>query len=182
MKAKVKYSEEELVRLLKAKDENAFSVLYSNYSKALYGIINKIIADEEESEDVLQNVFLKIWNNFSVYDPAKGRIFTWMLNIARNAAIDLKRSASQNAQHKIRLTDNIVSEIDYEHQHPASYDHIGLKSEVDKLKTDHRQLIDLVYYNGYTQEEISKTLKMPLGTVKTKVRQAIQILRTKIYN
>ena len=87
-----KYSEEELIYLLKNRDQPAFSYLYDNYSGALFGIIYKMLEDRELAEDVLQEAFVKIWNNFSNYDSLKGRLFTWMLNITRNLTIDTVRS------------------------------------------------------------------------------------------
>ena len=88
-----KYSEEELVNLLKQNNKAAFSYLYDHYSGALFGIILKIVnQDEETSEDVLQDVFIKIWKKIATYDSTKGTLFTWMLNIARNTAIDKVRT------------------------------------------------------------------------------------------
>jgi RNA polymerase sigma-70 factor (ECF subfamily) len=87
-----KYSEDELIRLLKIKEPSAFSYLYDNYSGALFGIIYKMLDDRQLAEDVLQEAFVKIWNSFSNYDSLKGRLFTWMLNIARNLTIDTIRS------------------------------------------------------------------------------------------
>ncbi|MFL5753918.1 MAG: RNA polymerase sigma factor [Bacteroidia bacterium] len=177
MPQKLKYSEEELIRLVKQGDQNAFAYLYDNYSKALYGIIHNIVDVQEEAEDILQNVFIKIWNSFSSYNSDKGRLFTWMLNVARNSAIDHTRSKQNKIDSKNLSSDNAVYEINRQHRETVSYDHIGLSTMVDGLKEEHRILIDLAYYEGYTQEEIAKKLNMPLGTVKTKVRQAIGKLR-----
>jgi RNA polymerase sigma factor (sigma-70 family) len=175
---KVKYTEEDLITLVKSGDQDAFSYLYDNYSKALYGVIYNIVAIEEEAEDILQNVFLKVWNNFSSYSKDKGRLYTWMLNIARNTAIDYTRSKQGKMDFKNQQSNNIVHEINKQHSTNVSYDHIGLKSVLGKLKDDQQTIIDLAYYEGYTQEEIAKKLNMPVGTVKTKVRQAIITLRS----
>lgn len=90
------YSEQELVDLLQQRNEKAFSYLYDNYSVALLGIVNAIVTDKETANDVLQNVFINIWRKIESYDSSKGRLFTWMLNIARNAAIDEVRSKGYN--------------------------------------------------------------------------------------
>lgn len=111
----IKYTEEELISLLKERDQNAFSYLYDNYSKALFGIIYNIVGNTEEAEDILQIVFLKIWNSFSTYDKSKGRLYTWMLNITRNSAIDYVRSKQNKTNSKNLTSDNIVNEIDKEH-------------------------------------------------------------------
>ncbi len=100
MNVKTTYEEGELVNLLKQKDDNAFSYLYDNYSGALYGVVKQIVSDGEVGSDVLQEVFVSIWSKIDSYDSSKGRLFTWMLNIARNAAIDKTRSKKLSAELK----------------------------------------------------------------------------------
>ncbi len=151
--------------------------MYDNYSKALFGIISNITNDAEEAEDVLQNVFVKIWNNFASYDEQKGRLYTWMLNIARNMAIDSTRSKHEKVKNKIQeATDSVYHKNNLFTENNA-HENIGLQTIINNLKDDQKQIIDLAYFQGYTQEEISQKLKLPLGTVKTKVRQAIITLR-----
>lgn len=105
----VKYSEEELVRLLINKDQAAFSYLYDNYSAILNGTIFKMVEDTALTEDILQEAFIKIWNNFASYDPTKGRLFTWMLNLTRNLTIDTLRSKGYRKQQLISSDENSVS-------------------------------------------------------------------------
>jgi RNA polymerase sigma-70 factor (ECF subfamily) len=105
---KTTYSEQELVALLQERNEKAFGYLYDNYSAALYGIVNSIIIDKEIANDVLQNVFINIWRKIESYDASKGRLFTWMLNIARNASIDEFRSKGfRHSQQNQSLNDNV---------------------------------------------------------------------------
>lgn len=177
MGVKIKYSEEELVALIKKGDEQAFSVLYDNYSRALLGVVKKIVPDDVISEDVLQEVFVKVWNNRLTYDASKGRLYTWMLNIARNSAIDYVRSKQNRFDEKIQRGENTVYEVNRSSSVQTNTDLIGIRALVAKLKEDQRILIDLAYFEGYTQEEISKELNMPLGTVKTRVRAALLVLR-----
>ena len=92
LNVKTTYSEQELLALLQQRSDHAFSYLYDNYSGALFGIINSIVPDKDTASDVLQEVFVNIWRKIESYDSSKGRLFTWMLNIARNAAIDKIRS------------------------------------------------------------------------------------------
>jgi RNA polymerase sigma-70 factor, ECF subfamily len=171
------YSEEELVSLIRQADQKAFSYLYDKYSRALLGIIMVYTETQEEAEDILQMAFVKIWNNFSQYEESKGRLYTWMLNISRNSAIDYTRSRSAKNNSKNQSIDNNVFELNKKYQYTENYDHIGLKTLVGKLKEDHQLLIKMAYFEGYTHEEVSKELNMPLGTVKTKIRQAIISLR-----
>lgn len=177
MSVNTRYSEEELIALIKEGDQDAFSYLYDNYSKAIYGVIFSIVGNSGEAEDILQNVFLKIWFGFNSYDKNKGRLYTWMLNIARNASIDYIRSSYNKAISQNYNSETIVNEIDKVHSEVVNYDHIGLKKLLSELKEEHQTILDMAYYKGYTQDEIAKQLKMPLGTVKTKVRQAITRLR-----
>ncbi|MGZ4048296.1 MAG: RNA polymerase sigma factor [Bacteroidia bacterium] len=174
---KKKYIEEELVALLKKKDVVAYNALYDNYSAALYGVITRIIPAEEIAQDVLQNVFIKIWKNFESYDETKGRLFTWMLNIARNSAIDYSRSKQSKIDSRIQDIDNSVYEINQKASTKINIDTIGVKEQVTKLKDDYKILIDMIYFGGYTQEETAKELNIPVGTVKTRVRAAIKQLR-----
>jgi RNA polymerase sigma factor (sigma-70 family) len=171
------YSEEQLISLIRQSDQQAFSYLYDKYSKALLGVIIVYTESQEEAEDVLQSTFVKIWNNFSKYEEDKGRLYTWMLNIARNSAIDHTRSKVHKNNSKNQSIDNNVYELNKSYQHNENYDHIGLNTIVSKLKAEHQQIIKMAYFEGYTHEELSKELNMPLGTVKTKIRQAIISLR-----
>ena len=177
-----KYSEEELVYLLKERDQSAFSYLYDNYAAVLYGIIFKMLDNRELAEDVLQEAFVKIWNNFSNYDSIKGRLFTWMLNLTRNLTIDTIRSKGYKKQSKIQNSDNTVNNISDNTNTAESFDALGIRKHLTLLKNDQRQIIDLAYFGGFTQDEISKRLDIPLGTVKTRMRTAISELRKALKN
>ena len=178
MNLNITYSEQELVALLQQRNEKAFSYLYDNYSGALYGIINSIITDKEVANDVMQNVFVNIWRKIDSYDASKGRLFTWMLNIARNASIDEVRSKGfKDSQKNQSLNENV--DIAGAVTGPAVGD-VGLKKILTKLKGELRVLVDMSYFQGFTHEEISKALNIPLGTVKTRIRTALIQLRTMI--
>lgn len=173
----IKYSEEELIQLLKTGDESAFSYLYDHYSGALFGVIFKIIGDQPLAEDILQEAFVKIWNNFSSYDSSKGRLFTWMLNITRNLTIDTLRSKSYKKQSKIQGSENAVNYAGSNVNENERFDAMGIRKQTSLLKEDQKQIIDMAYFDGFTQEEISKKLGIPLGTVKTRMRAAISVLK-----
>jgi RNA polymerase sigma-70 factor (ECF subfamily) len=175
--ALITYTEQELVSLLKDRDSKAFGYLYDNYSGALNTIILQILNDAELANDVLQEVFINIWKKIESYDPTKGRLFTWMLNIARNASIDLLRSKNyQNSQKNRSLSDNVDFLVKGQTSE-MSIDSIGLKKVLEKLKEEHRILIELAYFKGYTHEEIAEIETIPLGTVKTRIRNALIQLR-----
>ena len=177
MPAPIKYSEEELVMLLQSGDRSAFEYLYDHYSGALNTVIVKLINDQQLAEDILQEAFVKIWNNFSSYDPSKGRLFTWMLNITRNLTIDTIRSKSFKKQAKIQKTENAVSYTSNNIDENDKFDALGIRKQTMLLKEDQKRVIDLAYFEGFTQEEISKKLGIPLGTVKTRTRTAISVLK-----
>ncbi len=178
----LKYSEEELVLLLQSKDQQAFSYLYDNYAAALNGIIYRMVENRELSEDILQEAFVKIWNNFSSYDMGKGRLFTWMLNITRNLTIDTLRSKGFKKQAKISSDEYSVSNLTEDNNAAERFDAMGLRKQLINLKPEQRSIIDLAYFNGYTQDEISKEMGIPLGTVKTRMRSAIIELRKMLDN
>ena len=164
---------------LQQRSEKAFSYLYDNYSGALYGIIHSIIADTETANDVLQDVFVNIWKKIGSYDPMKGRLFTWMMNVARNAAIDKIRSKSfKDGLKNQPLSENVDMRVSAS-SNPAIND-VGLKKVIRRLKEEQRVLIDLAYFQGFTHEEIAKSMSIPLGTVKTRIRSALIQLRTLI--
>ncbi len=182
MQSNLKYSEEELVSLLKVQDQNAFTYLYDNYAAALNGIIIRMVDDSQLAEDILQEAFLKIWNNFKQYDDTKGRLFTWMINITRNLTIDTLRSKGYKKQKQISRDENSVSDYSDKTFSSDKFDTIGLRKQLQYLKPDQKVIIDLAYFNGYTQEEISKEMHIPLGTVKTRMRSGIIELRKLLQN
>jgi len=170
-----KYNETDLILLLKKREQSAFSYLYDHYSGALYSIILSILPDKELANDVLQEVFVKIWRQVDSYNAAKGRLFTWMMNIARNASIDMLRSKGyQKAQQNRELTEAVYEKGG---SIVTNINQIGLRKLVHSLKEEYKVLVELSYFQGFTQDEISKTLNMPLGTVKTRLRSALLLLR-----
>lgn len=144
----------------------------------MYGIIFRIVNSEEIARDVMQEAFVKIWNKGETYDVSKGRLFTWMLNITRNLAIDTIRSKDFKNNHQIQNIDDSVNRVNRQMNTTTKVDHIGLKEVVETLKEEYKELIDLLYFGGYTQEEAAKKLNLPLGTVKTRARSAINQLRS----
>ncbi len=171
----LKYNEAELIGMLKQRVPSAFSYLYDNYAASLYTVILSILQEKELANDTLQEVFIKIWRQIEQYNPEKGRLFTWMMNISRNASIDILRSKDYHSQKQNReLTENVYSTATTVN---IETDKIGLHKIISNLKDEQKILVELAYFQGYTQDEISKLLKMPLGTVKTRMRSALIQLR-----
>ena len=170
-------SEEELVARLQRNDRVAYEYLYDNYSAALYGVIHRIVLNDETANDVLQDAFVKIWNGISSYDAKKGKLFTWMLNISRNMAIDKTRSKDFNNSQKNQSTEIVVNQMGRLKTDDLKPEHIGLAELIEKLDPNEKFLIDLMYFKGYTQSEIAEEYNIPLGTVKTRLRSATMNLR-----
>ncbi|UOK41310.1 MULTISPECIES: RNA polymerase sigma factor [Flavobacterium] len=170
-------TQDELLPLIYKKDDKAFTLLYDMYAKSLFGVIYNLIKDKEEAEDVLQDVFVKIWKNIETYNENKGRFYTWILNIARNSAIDKLRSKNFINNQKNLSADNFVHILDDPAKASNKIDAIGLHEFVKKLKPRCIQLIDLLFFKGYTQQEAADELEIPLGTVKTQNRNCINELR-----
>lgn len=172
------HSEEQLVQLLRQGSKDAFDHLYKHYGATLYGVIGRIVGDEQIAQDVLQEVFVKIWNSISLYDSGRGKLYTWMINIARNAAIDKVRSRGEVMKSKIRSADDNVHYLDERGATETKTDTIGVAKMVEQLKPEYEVVIKLAYFEGYTTDEIAKELSIPQGTVKTRMRTAIKQLRT----
>jgi RNA polymerase sigma-70 factor, ECF subfamily len=169
---------QELITDLKDKSKAAFSVLYDNYAGALLGVVYRMVNDKDTAEELLQDTFIKIWKHINLYDAAKGTLFTWMLKIARNTCKDYFRSK----QHRCQMQ---VSEKGLEYlESNTDSDHLNCREEFNdlkqlayKLEIKYKRIIDLVYFFGYSQQEVAVMLNIPLGTVKTRSRMALKILR-----
>jgi len=162
----------DLVNRVKQGDQQAFGKLYDNYSGAIFGVISRIIPDKQIAEDVLQETFVRAWNKIHLYDSSKGRFYTWIYRLARNASINNLR--------KKRLENHSVDDGVYIEKGGVTglnSDTIGLSELVMKLDKKYRDIFELIYFKGYTQQEVHEELDIPLGTVKTRLRRALLTLR-----
>lgn len=174
--AKITLSTDQVLSLLISRDERGFNYLYDNYSGALYGVIIRIVRYEEEANEVLQDVFVKIWNSIVSYDENKASLYTWMLNIARNSAIDrLKSKAFQNDLQNQSIPDFVSDDMGLSVEQNHNFNEV--QNGVNTLKEDYKILINKAYFGGFTQEEIAEELGIPLGTVKTRTRAALVELK-----
>jgi RNA polymerase sigma factor (sigma-70 family) len=166
-----------LVARIKERDKAALEYLYDKYSGALFGVIKRIITKEEVAEEILQDVFIKIWDRMGSYDASKGRLFTWMLNIARNQAIDKTRSKEISNESKTAGLENLVGRIDRKEFVEQVVDAIGLREGLSQLPDDQKLVVEYLYLKGYTQSELAEELHIPLGTIKTRLRLGMIQLR-----
>jgi RNA polymerase sigma factor (sigma-70 family) len=166
--------QERIVELLQQKDAFILEQLYDAYGATLYGVVLRIVCSKEIAEQVIQDTFVKVWHNAASYDASKGRLYTWMLNIARNTAIDATRTSHfQNCKN----TDDVDKLSCFLNEECLNEDTIGLREIVRKMDEKYMVLIDLIYFNQYTHIEAAEAMNLPLGTVKTRLRYALFELR-----
>lgn len=158
-------------------DSKAIELIYDHYQGSLYGVLFAILKDEELANEVFQQSIIKIWKNANTYDPLKSKLFTWMLNICRNSAFDLLKSKEYKMSSQNQNIGEVVSIVDQNQQVELEVDHIGLKELLNTLSQEQKELVEMMYFQGYTQAEVAENKQMPLGTVKTKLRNAIIHLR-----
>jgi RNA polymerase sigma factor (sigma-70 family) len=174
---RVNLKEKELIDELKAGNSIYLEKLYDLYAPALFGIISKLIKYDDLAEDILQETFVKTWKSINKFDPQKGKLFTWMARIAHNAAIDFLREQAGVRKLKTLGIDMVFFQV--EKNYPVNYntDTIGVRELINVLPQLQKQILDLIYFQGYTQVEVSDRLQIPLGSVKSKLRYAILLLR-----
>ncbi|MEF3078773.1 RNA polymerase sigma factor [Winogradskyella poriferorum] len=166
-----------LVQQFQSKNQVAFKKLYGMYSNSIHGVVYNIVKDDAIADEIMQDVFIKAWHKADTYSSKKGRFFTWILNIARNAAIDMTRSKAFKQSKQNLNSDFFVDIIAGNDNLDNSTDAIGIKKFVTNLGQKCKEVIELLYFKGFTQKEASEELKMPIGTIKTRNRNCIQQLR-----
>jgi RNA polymerase sigma-70 factor (ECF subfamily) len=166
----------QIVSLMKDHPRRAIALVLEKYGGALLWAIKKVVHSEEVAQDILQDACVKIWKNAHRYDPEKGELFTWLVRVARNLAIDKVRTKKFQARQTSKKVEDVVTDnINYsEEMNPED---TGLRNQINKLDPKYRQIIELLYFQGYTQREITSEFDIPLGTVKTRARKAITELR-----
>lgn len=170
------FSESALVERLQAGERSAYAELYDRYARNLYAVIFEIVQSETEAENLLQDTFVKIWRNIGRYDASKGRLYTWLLVVARRLALDFRRSLFFSQKQTIQTAETAVY-VESPAPEMQRLDHIGLDAAISRLDPPLKQVIDLQYFQGYTQQEVADETGLPLGTVKSRTRAALLHLR-----
>jgi len=170
--------EKEIVILLRQKDKKAISLLYENYADTLYGVIRKVIKDEDTAEDVLQETFVKIWRYSKKYDATKAKLFTWLYRIAYNSAIDKTRSLKKKVEKEVQIEDSNVYKITTK---ALNEDVLDIKKHLSTLDEKYQIVLNALFFEGMTQQEASEELDIPLGTIKSRLKIGLRELK-KIYN
>ncbi|CAH8283882.1 RNA polymerase sigma-70 factor (ECF subfamily) [Mariniflexile fucanivorans] len=170
--------EKEIVTLLERGDKKAITLLYDNYSDALYGVIKKIITDDDTAQDVLQESFIKIWRYAKKYDSSKAKLFTWLYRIAYNTAIDKVRSQKNKDGKEIQIENSTVYKISADE---LNQDVMDMQKHLSSLDEKYQIVINALFFEGMTQQEASEELDIPLGTIKSRLKIGLRELK-KIYN
>jgi len=171
-----------LIARLQQRDRAAAVELYDRYAGAIYGMVMRIVKKPEFAEEIVQDTFVKVWNNIESYDRTKGKFFTWIYNIARNEAIDKRRSKENKALEKTKSMDANVYSVESSNYSETKIEDIGVKQLLDHLDEESKMILDLVYFQGYTHQETADETGTPLGTIKTKVRRGLIKLREVLAN
>lgn len=171
--------EREWMRRLQKGDKSALSNIYDAYNKLVYGLIYTILKGKEESEDCLQEVFVQLWEKADQFDPSKGNLYSFLLTMARNKAIDVTRSRdykdSKKEDHVINdFTLTPESKYNNPHEDLELSERAGMvRQALKRLSEKEREVLHVAYFNGMTQSEISTKFEIPLGTVKYRMRQGM---------
>ena len=169
---------DQLVINFQNRDIAAFEKLYDMYALNIRGTIRVIVGNDEDAQEICQDVFVKVWNCSGQYANSKGRFFTWLLNIARNAAIDKLRSKDfKNSKKNISFSiykdiEAIPTNDRFDH-----FDILGIEKILERLNPDRRKILMMCYFSGLTQREVAENLNVPLGTIKSRMRKSMLILR-----
>jgi len=170
--------DQRIYNLLINRDETGVSLLYENYSGSLNGIAYRVLGHQEAAEDALQKSFLKIWNSIEQFDSAKSTLFTWMARIVRNTAIDTKRLKSFSM---IEKSDSLDIHV-HDSKSSSEDGQLDATRLIEGLDEKYAFVIEYLYMKGYSQRELADEFDIPLGTIKTRVKKGLDILRSKLDN
>jgi RNA polymerase sigma-70 factor (ECF subfamily) len=171
-----------LLALTARGDQAAFSELYDNTAARVLGLVRRVMIDPAQSEEITQEVFLEIWQSAPRFDPNKGRASTWIMTMAHRRAIDRIRSAqaSRNRDRAVGIRDLPTAYDQVAETVEVRVEHERVEQAMSKLSDAQREAVTLAYFGGYTQSEVAEMLGIPLGTAKTRMRDAMIRLRREL--
>jgi RNA polymerase sigma-70 factor, ECF subfamily len=176
------YDDEKLISLIAQLQTEALDQLYERYSRSIFSLALMIVGDRATAEEITLDVFMRIWQKADSYRADRSRVSTWLTHIARHHAIDvLRRRAVRPDQYALSL-DELTPGVPFPAQDPGELAEQSLRRErirtaIARLPAEQRQALTLAYFGGYTQTQIAEALRQPLGTIKTRLRLAMQKLR-----
>lgn len=172
----------ELLERVASGDRSAFSRLYDMLSPRAFGLILRVLVDRSQSEEVLQEVFLEVWQSAGRFAPNKGQGRSWVLTIAHRRAVDRVRAsqASTDRDYRVGIRDTEVAHDTVAEEVQMRIEGEGVAKALDVLPEAQREAIVLSYFGGYSQSEIAAMTSTPLGTIKTRMRDGLSRLRTEM--
>ena len=178
---KIRNENKELIEKLRRGDKNAFRELYARYSQVVYNLAFRMLRSREEAEEVVQEIFLQVWNKADSYDSERGAISTWIVNIARSRAIDKLRTLGYRDQTTELIEDRVNSKSDFSRIiEDREESRKIIREALDSLPENQRIAIEMVFFEGLTHIEAAERLKEPVGTIKTRIRLGVSKLKEKI--
>lgn len=176
-------ADSEIITRLQRRDGEGLAAAYDRYGRAVYALFVRIVRDQAAAEDLTQELFLRLWNRSREFDPQRGALGVWLLSIARNMAIDHVRSAQSRFGARLRSLDQIEA-LSFASNPTASASRIQdertIRQAFTALNPDEKRVMELAYFEGFSQSEIAEKLQEPLGTIKSRMRSALARLRAAI--
>ena len=166
-------TDEQLMRCVTDGDEESLLVLHRRYVNLVYSMAYHVLNDNAQAEEVTQDVFMKLWQSAASYNSLKGQFKSWLLTVTRHAAIDRLRSMQRHAKYQAAA----ARMDDYTSNRHTLDEHNSLRFALDDLPPEQRIVLELAYFGGMSQTEISAHLDVPLGTIKTRIRLGMDKLR-----
>jgi RNA polymerase sigma-70 factor (ECF subfamily) len=167
-----------LAQALVAGEIDAVNVLYVRYGKLAYSLAVRILGDPGRAEEVVQDAFVRVWKRASSFDPTRGSLRTWLLTVVRNRAVDYLRGTSHESQ-ELELLVELRAEgegSDPWREVSQSLERKAVRDGLSVLPSEQRQAVELAYFGGCSQQEISRMVNVPLGTIKSRTRLALEKL------
>lgn len=173
---------EDLIRLVALGDEAAFEELYDAVAPRVYGLVRRVVRDPAQSEEVTQEVFVDVWAQATRFDADRGKAISWILVIAHRRAVDRVRASQASADRDLRqgIKEYQDSYDDVANTVETQMEAERVRQALETLTAPQREAISLAYYGGYTHQEVAELLKIPVGTVKTRIRDGMIRLRDRL--
>lgn len=173
---------EDLIRLVALGDEAAFEELYDAVAPRVFGLVRRVVRDPSQSQEVTQEVFVDIWQQAARFDADRGRAMSWILVIAHRRAVDRVRASQASTDRDMRqgIKEYQESYDDVADTVETAMESARVHKAMETLTEPQREAISLAYYGGYTHQEVAELLKIPVGTVKTRIRDGMIRLRDRL--
>ncbi len=178
----VAYSDEKLVSLIAQSHEQALAQLYDRYNRLIFSLALAVVNDRETAEEITLDVFMRVWQKADTYRAEQAKVSTWLTHIARHHSIDVLRRRAARLDHSAIHWEDVIRNVESSLPGPQESVELSLRrarihAALARLPAEQKQALFLAYFGGYTQSQIAEILAQPLGTIKTRLRLAMQKLR-----